>query len=143
MIYGTEGQRRAIANAATEALRDLCPVSAIAGPVHSFVPGSGVVVPWSVMGDDRQAVEVCADCAEGAERGTWTECYGCGAAPVHFPVGSEWGHCCRCAECDCVSEPEACDNCGGGGEIAGGLCSECFRSLPVGEWRAAGSWGLS
>lgn len=86
----------------------VCPVSEIAGPVHSFVPGSGVVVPWSVMGDSRQTVEVCADCGEHSE-----------------------------------AEAEACENCGGGDEIAGGLCSECFRSLPVGEWRAAGSWGLS
>lgn len=44
-----------------------CPVSEVAGPVHLFVPGSGVVVSWSVMGDTRQTVEVCADCGEHSE----------------------------------------------------------------------------
>lgn len=69
MRYGTEGQRQAMANAATKALWELCPVSDIAGPVHLFVSGSGVVVPWSVMGDDRGTVEVCADCGKHSEGG--------------------------------------------------------------------------
>lgn len=29
------------------------------------------------------------------------ECWGCGMPAVHFPVGDDHGHCCRCAECDC------------------------------------------
>lgn len=45
----------------------VCPVSEIAGPVHSFDPATGVVVPWSVMGDIRETVTVCADCAEHSD----------------------------------------------------------------------------
>lgn len=41
----------------------VCPVAEIAGEFHYLVSGSGVVVPWSVMGDGRESVEVCAECA--------------------------------------------------------------------------------
>lgn len=41
----------------------VCPVAEIAGEFHYLVRGSGVVVPWSVMGDSRDSVEVCAECA--------------------------------------------------------------------------------
>ena len=40
-----------------------CPVSDIAGPDHYYNVGTGVIMPWDVMGDDRSSVEVCADCA--------------------------------------------------------------------------------
>lgn len=41
-----------------------CPVSDLAGPEHYFQRGTGVVIEWDVMGDDRQTVTVCPDCAE-------------------------------------------------------------------------------
>lgn len=32
------------------------------------------------------------------------ECHGCGSEPTHWPVGSSYGYCCRCAECDCEQD---------------------------------------
>lgn len=44
-----------------------CPVGDLSGVLHTFRAGSGVVVPWSVMGDRRDCVEVCRRCASGGE----------------------------------------------------------------------------
>ena len=74
-----------------------CPVSDLSGPVHYFDVGTGVLVPWSVMGDSRDRVTVCPLCAEH-------------------------------------SGPDLCDMCGSGVEVAGGICSACFESAPVGVW---------
>ena len=40
-----------------------CPVSLIAGDPHLYLPGTGAVVPWHIMGDTRDSIEVCAYCA--------------------------------------------------------------------------------
>jgi hypothetical protein len=40
-----------------------CPAGELVGAPHSFRAGSGVVVPWSVMGDGRGVVTVCPSCA--------------------------------------------------------------------------------
>jgi predicted amidophosphoribosyltransferase len=57
----------------------VCPVSDLVGPEgrHTFPTGAGVVIPWHVMGDERQTVEVCPACAHGAEPET---CENCGGA---------------------------------------------------------------
>lgn len=48
---------------ATRSTVVVCPVSDIAGPVHTFTAGTGVVIPWDVMGDARETVTVCRECA--------------------------------------------------------------------------------
>lgn len=53
----------------TKVSKHPCPVGEIANDPHTFKPGSGVVVEWSVMGDPRTSVEVCADCARGCDHG--------------------------------------------------------------------------
>ena len=42
-----------------------CPVSDLSGPVHYFDADTGVSVPWDVMGDSRDRVTVCLECALG------------------------------------------------------------------------------
>lgn len=44
-----------------------CPVGDVACDPHTFVKGTGVVVPWDVLGDPRHSVEVCASCADISE----------------------------------------------------------------------------
>ena len=45
----------------------LCPVSELTGEAHHFIPGTGRVVEWDVMGDSRHTVEVCQSCADVTE----------------------------------------------------------------------------
>jgi len=45
--------------------RAACPVGDLVDSPHHLEPGSGVIVDWSVFGDRRTMVEVCADCVEG------------------------------------------------------------------------------
>lgn len=42
-----------------------CPVGDLVDSPHYLTLGSGVIVDWSVFGDRRTMVEVCADCVEG------------------------------------------------------------------------------
>lgn len=45
-----------------------CPVGKLAGGRHTFPTGSGIDVPWSVMGDSRTTATVCPSCAEHSEQ---------------------------------------------------------------------------
>lgn len=40
-----------------------CPAGAISGVPHAFTPGTGVRVPWDILGDPRGSVVVCRECA--------------------------------------------------------------------------------
>jgi len=40
-----------------------CPVGEISNARHSYVNGTGEVIDWDVMGDERQSVTVCVNCA--------------------------------------------------------------------------------
>ena len=44
-----------------------CPVSDLTGERHTFTPGSGIQVPWAVMGDPRESVVVCPNCGSHAD----------------------------------------------------------------------------
>lgn len=41
-----------------------CPVGELVGDPHTFSPSESVTVEWDVLGDSRQTVRVCAECAE-------------------------------------------------------------------------------
>lgn len=43
-------------------LREHCPVGDLTGHRHKYEPGTGVVIPWDVVGDPRSGVEVCLPC---------------------------------------------------------------------------------
>lgn len=46
-----------------------CLIGDVTGQPHGFKKGTGVMVPWDVMGDARSAVEVCRSCADQTESG--------------------------------------------------------------------------
>lgn len=59
------------------AVRDYCPVGELTGERHTYIVGTGVVVPWHVAGDPRPNVETCHACHAATEwrysRG-WRHC---------------------------------------------------------------------
>lgn len=49
------------------AVRDYCPVGELTGERHTYIVGTGVVVPWDVAGDPRPHVETCHACSMAAQ----------------------------------------------------------------------------